>query len=366
MILPYQSLKDMIFGKNPMITSNGDPIEESQVQPATVDCRLGTRVYRMSAAMFPRPGESVKDLIKKYCRYDFELKEGSVLEPNAIYIIPLQEEFNLSKEFSAFFSPKSSTGRMDVFVRVISDGMQHYDVVRPGYKGKIYLEVVPLSFSVGIAPSLELVQFRIRVQDKNRFLCSNELRLLHSKHGLIYSNDGEIISVDDVKIHNSGLYFHVDLKRDIVGFQAKYNPIDRVDLFKVGHHNSEDFWIPIHSKNGEIILNPGDFYLLASKEKVKIPSECAAEIDIYDTSIGEVRSHYAGFFDPGFGGKFGTNVVLEVRARDVPFRLYDGQPICKMNFEMTTEVPEKIYGQTENNYTGSGPSVSKHFKKINW
>ncbi|MFQ5661750.1 MAG: 2'-deoxycytidine 5'-triphosphate deaminase [Candidatus Paceibacteria bacterium] len=366
MILPYQKLKDMIFGNSPMIISNGSNIKESQVQPATIDCRLGTRVYRMSAAMFPKPGESVNNLIEKYCRFDFELKEDSILEPNAIYIVPLQEGFNLTDEFSAFFSPKSSTGRTDVFVRVLSNDMQHYDVVRPGYRGEIYLEIVPLSFSVGIKPSLELVQFRIRVQDKSRFLCDNDLRLLHAKHGLIYSNDGKVIPVQDAKLHNSGLYFHVDLKRDIVGFQALSNPIDKIDLFRTNHYESEDFWIPIHSKNGEIVLQPGCFYLLASKEKVKIPQECAAEISIFEASIGEFRSHYAGFFDNAFGGELGTNVVLEVRARDVPCRIYDGQPICKMNFEMTTEIPEKLYGQTGSNYTGSGPSLSKHFKKIEW
>ena len=366
MILPYQRLKDMIFGKNPMIMSNGDAIKENQIQPATVDCRLGDMVYRMSAAMFPKPNETVAELIKKYTMYPFKLKESTVLEPNAHYIIPLREEFNLTKEFSAFFSPKSSTGRTDVFVRVLSDGMQHYDVVKPDYKGKIYLEVIPLSFLVGISPGLELVQLRVRIENKNRFLSDNELRLLHSKHGLIYSGDGKMISIDGAKIQNDSLYFHVDLKRNIVGFQAKHNPTERIDLFKKNYHNADDFWVPIIPKNGEIVLNPGDFYLLVSKEKVKIPPECAAEIDIYDTSIGEIRSHYAGFFDNGFGGDCGTNVVLEVRARDVPFRLYDGQPICRMKFEYTTEVPEKLYGNTGSHYTGSGPSLSKHFKKIEW
>ena len=367
MILPYQRLKDMIFGNNPMIISSGDTIEERQIQPATVDCKLGDRVYRMVAAMFPQHGESVAELIGgKYCHYDFELKKESVLEPNAVYIIPLQEEFNLTKEFSAFFSPKSSTGRTDVFVRVLSDGMQHYDVVRPGYKGKIYLEAVPLSFLVGVAPCLELVQSRIRVENQNIFLSNSELRLLHAKHGLIYSDDRKVIPIQDAKIQNNGLYFHVDLNRKIVGFQAKHNPVDRIDLFKKDYYDVEDFWIPIHSKNGEIVLKPGDFYLLASKEKVKIPQECAAEIDIFEASIGEFRSHYAGFFDNAFGGEHGTNVVLEVRARDVPCRIYDGQSICRMKFEYTTEIPEKLYGATGSHYTGSGPSLSKHFKKIEW
>ncbi len=370
MILSYQKLKDVIFGSDPMIISDKE-ISEAQIQPATIDCRIGDRAYRMSTAMLPKPNETIKEMIEKYGIYDFEIKQGLVLEPNACYIIPLREKLRLPYGFYAVFSPKSSIGRIDVFVRVLSDRNSAYDCVRPGYCGQLYLEVIPLSFMVGIAPDLELTQFRIKNRNQGMnggFLSNEELMITHSKYGLIYSSGGLVLSGNEVVVENNSLYFHVDLDREIVGFQAKNNPIHQIDLFRKDYYNIEDFWTPIKKpKNGEMVLSPNCFYLLTSKERVRIPPPYAAEIITYDTSAGEFRSHYAGFFDNNFGGEEGTNIVLEIRARDVPFRLYDGQPICRMVFEETNEVPEKLYGTSiGSHYTGTGPSLSKHFKKVQW
>lgn len=370
MILPYQKLKDVISGNDPMIISDKG-ISDSQIQPATIDCRIGDRAYRMSTSMIPKYNESVLEMVEKYSIYDFEIKEGSVLEPNACYIIPLQERLRLPYGFYGVFSPKSSTGRTDVFVRVLSDCNSAFDCVKPGYSGPLYLEIIPLSFMVGIVSGLEMTQLRIKSISKGmngEFLSSEELMLAHSKYGLVYSNGGMVVPSGDMVIKNDSLYFHVDLDREIVGFQAKNNPVQQIDLFRKNHYEMEDFWIPIKkSKNKELILSPNCFYLLTSKERVKIPPPYASEIITYDTNTGEFRSHYAGFFDNNFGGEHGTNAVLEVRARDVPFRIYDGQPICRMVFEKTTEVPEKLYGASiGSHYTGTGPSLSKHFKKVQW
>lgn len=371
MILSYQKLKDIISGHDPIIIADKE-ITDNQIQPATVDCRLGNKAYRMSTSMIPKPNEKILEMIEKYAIYDFEIKKGSVLEPNACYIIPLRERLKLPQNFYAVFSPKSSTGRIDVFVRVLSDGYPAYDCVREGYRGPLYLEVIPLSFMVGIAPDLELTQFRIKTSNQGMngsFLSDDDLRIIHAKYGLAYSNIGLVLSgSDEIIIKNNSLYFHIDLDKDVVGFQAKNNPTQQIDLFRKDYYETEDFWIPIKKpKNKELVLSPDSFYLLTSKERVRVPPPYASEIITYDTSAGEFRSHYAGFFDNNFGGEEGTNVVLEVRVRDVPFRLYDGQPVCRMVFEETNEVPKKLYGAAiGSHYTGSGPSLSKHFKKVQW
>jgi len=346
-----------------MIISTDEPISKKQIQPASVDCRLGDRVYRMSTAMFPKPGERISEMIEKYSIYDFDLQEGSVLEPGACYIIPLKESLNLSRHISAVFSPKSSIGRVDVFVRVLVDGIPSYDVAPYGYKGRSYLEITPMSFMVGVMPGLEMVQMRLRTA--NFFLSNADLEIINSKQGLVYSPTGETITPE---IKNDSLYFHVDLDREIIGFEAKSNPFQKLDLFRVDNYNPSDFWIPVNRpKNGELVIVPGRFYLLATKERVLIPPSCAAEMIAYDPSSGEFRTHYAGFFDNGFGGERGTHAVLEVRGTSLPFRIYDGQPICRMVFEKTLNIPEKLYGRDlGSNYSSPEPCLSKIFKDKEW
>ncbi|MCR4283729.1 MAG: 2'-deoxycytidine 5'-triphosphate deaminase [Parcubacteria group bacterium] len=362
MVLSFQDIKRMISGQNPIILSD-IPFAENQIQPSTIDCRLGNRVYRMSTAMIPRREESIAQLIDKYKLYEFELREGSVLEKGASYIIPLLEKLNLPDELNAIFSPKSSTGRVDVFCRVLVDGNPHYDITESGYSGNLYLEVSPQSFSVGITPGLALVQMRIR--QENVFLSDDDLKSLQKSDGIIYNDVGKD---DNPVIKNNSTYLHVDLLSDVVGFEAKDNSGKYINLFKKDFYEADDFWIPIkRPKNGELILTPGRFYLLASKERIRIPSSVCAEVEAYDLNFGEFRTHYAGFFDNGFGGDDGTRAVLEVRVHDVPFRICDNQPICRMTFEKTKEVPEMLYGKDLNsNYVSNKPSLSKHFKNRLW
>lgn len=362
-VLARQDLMSLAFGNVPAITSLVG-IKESQIQMATVDCSLGNFAYRMKATALPSRGETIQGLIDKFKCYGFEIKpEGSPFEKGMCYIVKMNEGFVLPQHFKATFSPKSSIGRMDVFVRVLSDGTNQYDKVCCGYEGPLFLEIIPLSFGVNLVPGLEMVQFRIKPKE-DYFLSNEELSILHSKHGLLYWKNGEVLTSKQIDIADNSLYFSVDLDRTVVGFEARSNPVDFIDLSKKNHYELLDFWIPIkRPKNKELVLEPGKFYLLATKERVKIPPECCAEMLPYDVSTGEFRSHYAGFFDNGFGGKFGTTGVLEVRVRDMPYRIIDGQRICRMVFERTTQIPDKLYGEgSGSNYTGSGPSISKNFK----
>jgi len=348
------------------------PIGKEQIQPASFDARLGDRVYRMKSSALPGPNETVMQLIEKYCMYEFELREdeGRALEVGACYIIPLREGIAPSWIYSTIFSPKSSIGRCDVFVRVLSDYSPYYDKTTVEYDGNFYLEIIPLSFNVIVYSGLSMTQFRIQDQYNDQ-LTDEQLRFRHElllksnkEDGVMFSKDKKPLSLEKLPVSGGRLYFHLDLDRSVVGFEAKSSPTEVLDLRKKDHHNFEDFWTPIKKpKNGAIVLTPGNFYLLPTTEKVKIPSELCAEVVPYEISTGEFRTHYAGFFDNGFGGETGTTAVLEVRVRDAPFRVVNGQPICSMEFFRTGGVPSLLYGaDAGSSYTGTGPSLSKHFK----
>lgn len=364
MILPMQTLRGVAQGiaKEPMIFSRKGAISDSQIQMATVDCSLGDRVYHMNAAALPSSGERVSDLVKRFSPFSFTAEESRVLTRGACYLVPLNESLALAPQFSAVASPKSSIGRTDTFVRILIDRYTQYDRAEQGYHGPLYLEITPLSFNIIIASGLEMTQFRVR--DRKELFSDGALAALHSQYGVLHRKDGSVMSLDEVEIFNKGYFFHIDLDRDIVGFEAKANPMACLDLSKENYHEIDDFWTPIgRPRGGDIVLTPGRFYLLTTKERVRIPPTCCAEIVPYDVSTGEYRSHYAGFFDNGFGGEDGTHVVLEVRARDVPQRLYHGQRICRMVFEQTQEVPARLYGEgAGSHYTSGNPSLSKHFK----
>jgi dCTP deaminase len=373
MFLHYDELKIWTqCGDGQRSIRSTTPIEEGQIQPASIDARLGSRVYRMKSSALPGPNETVMQLIDKYCMYEFELKEdeGRVLEVGACYIIPLMEGIAPSWTYSTMFSPKSSIGRCDVFVRVLSDYSPYYDKTAIGYDGNFYLEIIPLSFNVVVYSGLSMTQFRI--QDRyNDQLSSEQLRFSHElalkcnkENGIIFNKNKKPLSMEELPVSGGRLYFHLDLDRTVVGFEAKSSPTEVLDLGKKNHHKFEDFWTPIkRPKNGALVLTPGNFYLLPTAEKVKIPQELCAEVVPYEISTGEFRTHYAGFFDNGFGGETGTTAVLEVRVRDAPFRVINMQPICSMEFFRTEGVPSLLYGSDAgSSYTGTGPSLSKHFK----
>ncbi len=258
------------------------------------------------------------------------------------------------------FSPKSSTGRCDVFVRVLCDRHSHYDITPPGYHGPLYAEITPLSFDVEIKQGLSLLQGRFKNVNSKR-LTSKNIKDLHIEYGVLFGQDGEPLEQKNLEVRDDELYFHVDLKAEIVGFIAKSTVLGPVRLTaserEGNQHSPEDFWDPIRApKNGELVLVPGYFYLLQTIERTHIPASVCGQVTSFKLTTGEIRPHYAGFFDPGFGPACG---VLEVRSRDVPFTITHGQPICSMSFEEMDETPTQLY---QGNYKNSGASLSKHFK----
>ncbi len=345
-------------------------IADKQLQPASIDLTLGDRVYRTSSSFLPNANETVWEILKQRTLYDFELKPGTILEPNSSYIIPLAEYVDLAPGIYAYANPKSSIGRVGLFVRLLADKTPRFDYIPPGYKGQLYLEVIPLDFVVKVHPGLACNQIRFR--SVGRYKANEaEMRLAHTKHGLLFSQDGTPIPQDKLIIGEGGLMLTADLdNRDIIGYHAKHDTTKAIDLGLLNEYDPSDFWTPIERpKNGELILVPNNFYLLASNERISFPPEFAGEMASYDPASGEMRSHYAGFFDPGFGfagsdDSAGTTAVLEVRAHNVPFRLTHGQIICKMIYEKMIQVPEVLYSTAlGSTYTGVGPKLSKHFKQ---
>jgi dCTP deaminase len=374
MVMPCQTIERSIFGQVPMIRSDSKfKITQEQIQPASFDFRLGTIGYRMRSSALPQ-GEKVSDLIAKYKKYDFPLDterthylEAGGGNKKMTYVIPLLESLALPNDTWAEFTAKSSTGRCDVFGRVLADHVGGYDQVPKGYHGPLYLEVTPLSHDVLVRTGLPLVQGRFKT-DMSEHITGRMVQEMHMHRSILHSSGGEPLDINQLDIVDDELYFHVDLTRDVVGFVAKDStlPIDLTLDPKV--HKEEQlldpyiFWEPIRRpKSGMLELLPDKFYLLATKERVRIPAEVCGQVQPYKVGSGEMRPHYAGFFDNGFGGEQGTNGVLEVRAREVTMRVVDGQRICSMRFERTFGVPSRLYGQGSS-YTGAGPSISKHFK----
>ena len=366
------------------------PIEENQFQPNSIDLRLGETAYRVRSSFLPE-NETVESKIEKLKQYSFSIKNGAVLEQNCVYIIPLLESLNLPKghyssqkalfnggqdehirlfseeNLSAKANPKSSTGRLDIFTRVITDYSHRFEEIVPGYEGRLYLEVVPKSFSVKVQTGQRLNQLRIR----HGFvpLSDQDLFRIHSQDPILFKEDGSPISLDELKV-SSGLFMSVNLhgeKDQIVGYKAKKHS-DQIDLNNIGHYTVNEFWEPIYAQSDDhLILEPEAFYIFASKERIRIPKQLACEMMAYDTGSGELRTHYAGFFDSGFGGNIedgGARAVLEVRSHDVPFLIEDGQTLFSMQFEPNTEIPDFIYGSTiKSNYQGQGLKLGKHFRQ---
>jgi len=388
-ILPVQKLK--ILAQLGIVSgSRNYPIEENQFQPNSIDLRLGERAYRVRCSFLPEE-ETVEDKIVKLKQYDFSIKDGAILEPNCVYIIPLLERLNLpegnqsiqknlfrssgdehdlamSHEFdiSAKTNPKSTTGRLDVFTRVITDYSHRFEEIQPGYTGRLYLEVVPKSFPVRVKTGHRLNQLRIR-HGYSR-LSDQDILRLHNNDPLLFNGNGKPVDLDKMKVQN-GLFMSVNLQAcddNIVGYKARKHR-ELIDLDCIDYYPIRDYWEPIHARTDDyLILEPEAFYIFASKERCRIPKHLAAEMVAYDTGSGELRTHYAGFFDSGFGGNIddcGARAVLEVRSHDVPFLIEDGQTFCSMLFEPNTEVPKVLYGNSiKSNYQGQELKLSKHFK----
>jgi dCTP deaminase len=338
----------------------------SSIQPASLDLRLGEVAYRIRSSFLPdtRPVDlKLKDLVLD----ELDLrKEGAILETNRPYLIPLMERLNLPSDIRGKANPKSSTGRLDVFTRVITDHSYRFDEIAPGYGGPLYLEVVPLSFTVRVRQHLALNQLRLSLGSS--FLSDPQIATAHDQEPLLFVGD-KPVSKDELAVAN-GLFLGLDLSGGSagrVGYRARDNaPV--LDMWKLGEHDPDDFWEPVAPMEGRrIILAPGKFYLLLSEESVRIPPTFAAEMTAFDPTSGELRTHYAGFFDPGFGFSaggdfFGSKAALEVRAHDVPFMIEHGQRVCKLNFERMIEVPSTLYGSDiGSSYQRQVDTLSKHF-----
>jgi len=342
---------------------------DSQFQPVSLDLRLGEVGYRIQCSFLPE-NENVETKMKDLTLYEVDLRDGGILEKGAIYLIPLLEELNLPKNIFGRTNPKSSTGRLDMFTRVIIDKGHRFDEIRPGYQGKLYLEVISRSFPVRVKTGLTLNQLRLAQGEPG--IPDKKLKSIYNKTPILYDANGPV-PLAEVKI-DGGLFISVDLagkgKDPIIAYKAKTNS-SVLDLAKVGHYDPADFWEPIRRvKRDRLILEPESFYIMMSKEKICIWPNLVSEMVAYEPNSGELRTHYAGFFDPGFGwhGKTsksnqGTRAVMEVRPHDVPFMVEDGQTFCRLKFEDIIEPSTRLYGKNlSSHYHTQELALSKYFK----
>jgi dCTP deaminase len=359
-ILPFQAIHQMIRAGEIRAARDIDP---GQVQPASIDLRLGDHAYRVRASFLPGKGATVADKLAEFEAVRIDLSNGAILEKGSVYIVPLMEHLSLKADISGLCNPKSSTGRLNIFTRVITDNAIEFERIRRGYKGPLYAEISPCVFSIVVRAGSRLNQLRLRRGAPVATRAGLE-RLMEETALVDRPPDAGTLG-------KGSLPLTVDLAGDaetgLVGYRAKTHT-GLIDVDNVGGYATDEFWERVYvSKRRNLILDPDDFYILASKETVSVPPDHAAEMVAYDTLVGEFRVHYAGFFDPGFGfapdGKARARAVLEVRSHDVPFILEDGQIVGRLVFERMIAVPEKLYGTgIGSNYQRQGLALGKHFR----
>jgi dCTP deaminase len=360
-ILPSQELERLVKATREIRSL--EPIEEGQYQPASLDLRLGAVAYRVRASFLPGKASTVEQKLDDLAMHKMDISQGAVLERGCVYIIPLLEGLSLRSRTSAMGNPKSSTGRLDIFTRLITDYGTEFDRVREGYNGPLYAEVSPRTFSVLVRKGSKLSQIRIR---RGSPVASDEsMRRLQQEHQLVDS-----ISEADIR---NGVPVSVDVLGDrsggVIGYKARSHA-GLIDIDRVRHYEVLDYWEPVHApRRGGLVLDPADFYILGSRESVNVPPTHAAEMIAYDTLVGEFRVHYAGFFDPGFGhaaaGGEGSRAVLEVRSFEVPFVIEHGQVVGRLAYEPLVAVPARLYGaNSKSSYQRQGIALSKHFKPL--
>jgi dCTP deaminase len=368
-LLPSQMLREAVALGREILSPQ--PIGDDQIQPASIDLRLGEVAYRVRASFLPGARASVRDKLDLLSMHRIDLTQGAVLEKDCVYIVPLCEYVALRSRTSGFANPKSSIGRLDVFARVITDHGTEFDRIREGYKGPLYAEISPRSFSILARTGSSLVQLRIRRGSPP--FSDAALRRLHEEVRLVESSPGTISAREAIR---DGLAFTVDVageRSGIVGYKARRHT-DLIDIDRIYYYEPRDFWEPVYAHRrpgglGGIVLDPHDFYILASREAVVVPADHAAEMLPYHTFVGEFRVHFAGFFDPGFGtaetGGAGSRAVLEVRSHEVPFLIEDGQILGRLVYERLIARPDKLYGQAiGSSYQSQGLALSKHFKQF--
>ena len=356
-ILPSHILKRVIQNRRFVLST--EDLLENQFQPASLDLRLGPVAYRVRASFLPGPKASVEDKLKSVFMHAIDLTQGAVLEAGSVYVVPLMEALQLPSRVSGIANPKSSTGRLDVFTRLITDYAPAFDTVDAGYRGPLYAEITPRTFPILVRQGSRLNQLRLRSGTPD--FTDTELRRLHEAKPIV-SGDADI---------EKGLALSVDLQGSsaspVVGWRAKRHT-GLIDIDKVAAYDPAEFWDPVHSDaSSSIVLDPDEFYILVSREAVAIPPSYAAEMVPFNPLVGEFRVHYAGFFDPGFGyepdSAPSARAVLEVRSREVPFILEHGQIIGRLMFERLTDPPPEMYGAAlGSNYQRQGLKLSKHFR----
>jgi dCTP deaminase len=362
-ILPSQEISNLIA--RGQVTASR-PIEPEHIQPASLDLRLGDMAHRVRASFLPGPKSTVESKIKDLRMSRVDLTAAPIFEKDCVYIIPLLEELNLPENISGKANPKSTTGRLDIFTRLITDYGTEFDTVPPGYKGKLYAEVVSRTFTVSVRAGMRLSQLRF-VQGNPRSGDST-IKGLDHEEPLVYMDESSPAKPQLQR----GLRVTVNLEAsepgEIIAYKAKrYAPV--VELDRINHYSTEEFWeVSRQNANKNLILEPGDFYILASRERVRVPPDFAAEMVPFDPADGEFRIHYAGFFDPGFGyGSSeikGTRAVLEVRAHEVPFLIEHGQLVGRLNYMHLLSRPDKIYGTNiGSSYQHQSLTLSKQFRR---
>ena len=365
-VFPSQALNQAI--EREWVSSGDYRIRPEAIQPASIDLRLGDFAWALRCSFLPDVDSTVEQKMDGLAFQKIDLRDGAVLERDRPYLVPLIEELALPDDVRGKANPKSSTGRLDVFTRVITDRHHRFDDVRPGYRGRLYLEVVPRSFAIQVKTGLSLNQLRLARGEVR--LGDERIRELQGEEPLLYL-DSVPVPQADLAI-SDGLFLSLDLSGPAdrtVGYRAKKNSLP-VDLSKIRAYRWNDYWDPVFPEaGGRVVLEPEIFYLLLSAEGVSIPSQIAAEMMAYDPTAGELRTHYAGFFDPGFGydprgGRPGSRAALEVRARDVSFMVEHRQPVCKLGLEWMEAPAERLYGaDLGSNYQGQVTMLSKHFEE---
>jgi dCTP deaminase len=360
-VLPYQALAAMIRARELVAVPD---IEANQIQPASMDLRLGRYAYRVRASFLPGARSTVMDKVKEMDGYPpLDLAGGAVLEKGCVYVVELLESVRLASHVTGFTNPKSSTGRLDVLTRLIADHGTAFDQIERGYEGKLYVEIAPQTFSVVVRQGSRLNQARF--QRGNPVIAASELQRLYDEGQLVHAEgarqpirDGLVPVTIDLRGNGAG---------SVIGYRAKKHT-DKIDIDRPGAYDPHDFWERItFERDTGLILDPDEFYILATGEEVGVPPDLAAEMVPYYTRSGEYRVHYAGFFDPGFGwsggSARGSRAVLEVRSHEVPFMLEHGQTVAWLRYERMAGHPARVYGATmQSNYQNQGLALAKHFR----
>jgi dCTP deaminase len=361
-ILPYQEIDAM--------RRSGEILAETvilpaQLQPASVDLRVGAVAYRVRASFLPGPDAAVMEKIRQLDGYAIDLTQGAVLEKGCVYVVPLLESLALGDGVAGLANPKSSTGRLDILTRLITDRGAAFDRVERGYHGPLYVEIAPRTFSVVVRTGSRLNQLRFR--RGTPAVASSELQRLHDEQQIVMALGEENKLGEDGMLRVTVDLGGTDGDR-LIGFRARKHT-DRIDVDNIGYYDPLEFWEPLHAhREPRIILDQNDFYILKTRESVGVPPDYAAEMMAYDTTVGEFRVHYAGFFDPGFGwdnAAGGSRAVLEVRSHEVPFLLEHGQTVGWLRYEPMAGRPDKLYGRgIGSNYQNQGLALAKQFRPL--